>query len=119
MFIETDDNAPRTVAEERAEDYTNAWLDRVEASVERAHAALLGPDRGDLLQFTWEMESACRERSGLAAQPAMAPRLAALRERLKFVRSMLRQAAAFEQAREQLKTERVLGYTPRGLERVL
>jgi hypothetical protein len=46
MFLETDVNAPRTVAEERTEDcttedFTNAWLDRVEASIERAHAVLL------------------------------------------------------------------------------
>ena len=115
MFIETDVNAPRTAAEER----TYAWLDRVEASVERAHAMLLGPRRSDLPQFISEMESACRERSGLEAKPAMAPRLVALRERLTLVRSMLRQAAAFEQARVQLETECVLGYTPRGLERAL
>jgi hypothetical protein len=119
MFLETDANPPRTVAEERTEDYTNAWLDRVEASVERAHAVLLGPRRSELPQFTSEMEWAWRERSGLAVKPAMVPRLVALRERLTLLRSMLRQAAAFEQARMQLKTECVLGYTQRGLERAL
>jgi hypothetical protein len=124
MFLEADVNQPRTAAEERTEDYTteeftNAWLDGVEASVARAHAALLGPRRTDLLQFTSEMQSASRERLGLAVQPAMAPRLAALRKRLTLVRSMLRQAAAFEQAREQLETDGVLGYTPKGLERSL
>lgn len=124
MFLETDVNAPRTVAEERTEDYTsedftNAWLDRVEASVELAHAVLLSPRRSGLLQFISEMEWACRERSDLAASPAMAPRLTALRERLTVVRSLLRQAAVFEQARAQLETEGVVGYTPRGLERAL
>jgi hypothetical protein len=115
MLLETDVNAPRALAEDR----TYEWLDRVEAAVERAHAALLGPRRGDLLQFISEMEWACRERSGLATQPAMEPRLEALRERLTLVRSMLRQAAAFEQARVQLETGSVLGYTPRGLEQAL
>ena len=115
MFLEADVNAPRTVAE----DYTNAWLDRVEASVERAHAVLLSTRRSGLLQFISDMEWACSERSGLATQPAMEPRLEALRERLTVVRSMLRQAAVFEQARVQLETEGVVGYTPRGLERAL
>ncbi len=119
MFPETDVSAPRAEAEGRTEDYTNAWLDRVEASVERAHAVLLSPRRNGLLQLTSEMESAWRERAGLAVQPAMEPRLVALRERLTLVRSMLRQATAFEQARVQLETEGVLGYTPRGLERAL
>ena len=125
MFPDTDANAPRTAAEQRTEDYTteayytNAWLDRVEASVARAQAALLGPRRSELLEFTSEMELASREPLGLAVQPTMAPRLAALRERLTLVRSMLRQAAAFEQVREQLETDGVLGYTPRGLERSL
>jgi hypothetical protein len=124
MFLEADVNEPRTAAEERTEDYTTedftkAWLDRVEASVGRAQAALLGSRRGDLLQFTCEMELASRECLGLAAEATMAPRLAALRQRLTLVRSMLRQAAAFEQAREQLETECFLGYTPRGLERSL
>jgi hypothetical protein len=119
MLPETEVNTRRSSAE-RTEDFrTNAWLDRVEASVERAHAVLLGPFRSDLPKFTGEMEWACRERSGIAAKPAMAPRLAALRERLTLVRSMLRQAAALEQAREQSKAECVLGYTPTGLERAL
>ena len=91
----------------------------MEASVEQAHAVLLSPRRSGLPQFIEEMESAWRERSGLAVHPAMAPRLAALRARLTLVRSMLRQAAAFEQAREQSKTDCVLGYTPTGLERAL
>jgi hypothetical protein len=49
----------------------------------------------------------------------MAPRLVALQERLTVVRCLLRQAAVFEQARVQLETEGVVGYTPRGLERAL
>jgi hypothetical protein len=101
-----------------AEDCTYRWLDRVEASIEKAHAALLGPDRCGVPEFTMEMESAFRERSSLAATPAMASRLGALRERLRLLQFMLRQAAAFIEAREQ-ETESVLGYTPRGLERAL
>jgi hypothetical protein len=116
MLLETD-NAPRTAVEQ--EDGTNAWLERVEASVENAYAVLLTPQRGSLPQFVSEMEWAARESSGLAVHPELAPRLAALQVRLNLVRSMLRQAAAFEQAREQLKTELVLGYTPTGLERAL
>src|SRR5271170_6133686 len=113
MLTEVDAEAPRSVAEER----TYEWLDRVESSVENAYATLLGPQRSNLPQFSSEMESSCRVRSDLAATPAMAPRLEALRERLTLLQSMLRQAAAFVEAREQLETERVLGYTPRGLER--
>jgi hypothetical protein len=105
--------------ENRAEDYTTAWLDRVEASVEQAHAMLLTPERSGVMQFTGEMEWARRERSCLAVNPVLTPRLAALRARLDLVRSMLRQAAALEQAHEQLKTDCVLGYTPTGLERAL
>ncbi len=114
---------PRSAAdhpkEDRSEAYTTAWLDRVEASVEQAHALLLTPMRSGLPQFTAEMEWAWRERSCLAANPVMTPRLASLRARLDLVRSMLRQAAALEQAREQSKTDCVLGYTPTGLERAL
>lgn len=117
MLPEADVNAPRSAAEETGA--TNAWLDRVEAYVENAHAVLLTSQRGSLPQFTGEMEWAGREGSRLPVNPALAPRLAALRVRLNLVRSMLRQAAAFEQAREQLKTECVLGYTPTGLERAL
>jgi len=65
------------------------------------------------------MEWACRERERLAAKPEMAPRLESLRNRLTLVRSMLRQAAAFEQARIQLETESFVGYTSKGLERTL
>jgi hypothetical protein len=123
MPLEAAANAPRTAVQEHtgdcSHDSINSWLDRVEASVERASAVLLSPRRSGLLQFISEMESSCRERSGLAVHPAMAPRLAALRARLTMLRSMLRQAAAFEQAREQLVSECVLGYTPTGLERAL
>jgi hypothetical protein len=121
MHPETDLNGPRMTPEreDNNQNHTEAWLDRLEASVQRAHAVLLTPRRGSLLEFTAEMERAWRDRSGLAVHPAMAPRLAALRARLNLVRSMLRHAAAFEQAREQLKTECVLGYTPTGLERAL
>jgi hypothetical protein len=100
-------------------DQTGQWLDRVEAAVERAHSALLTPDRGHLPQFTKEMVAASRERLHLTAAPGMAPRLAGLKNRLTLLQSMLRQAAAFLEAREQLETERVLGYTPKGLERAL
>jgi hypothetical protein len=99
-------------------DVTSEWLDRVEASVEQAHRALLSPDRGTLPEFTREMEDACRQSSGLAATPAMTSRLSILRERLALLRQMLRQAAALVEARQQ-ETEYVLGYTPRGLERAL
>jgi hypothetical protein len=119
MPLEAAANPPRAAVEERTQACANAWLDRVEASVERAHAVLLSPRRSGLLEFIGEMESACRERSGLAVHPDMAPRLGALRARLVLVRSLLRQAAAFEQAREQLVSECVLGYTPTGLERAL
>jgi alkylation response protein AidB-like acyl-CoA dehydrogenase len=118
MPLEAAANAPRTAVHEQT-DHTNSWLDRVEASVDSARAVLLSSQRSGLLQFISEMESACRERSALAVHPAMAPRLAALRTRLTMLRSMLRQAAAFEQAREQLVSECVLGYTPTGLERAL
>jgi len=111
-------NASRSAAD-RLEDCTNAWLDRVEASVEQAHAMLLTPVRSGVPHFTGEMEWAWRERSCLAVKPVMTPRLAALRARLDLVRSMLRQAAALEQAHEQSKTDCVLGYTPTGLERAL
>ena len=114
MLTEVDAEQSRSVAVER----TSEWLERIEASVESAHAALLGPQRSDLLQFTSEIESACRERFCLAATPAMTPRLAALRKRLTLLRAMLRQATLFAEARE-LETECVLGYTPRGLERAL
>ena len=119
MPLEATANAPRTAVQVDSDDCTNSWLDRVEASVDSASTVLLSPRRSGLLQFISEMESACRERSGLAVRPAMAPRLAALRARLTMLRSMLRQAAAFEQAREQLVSECVLGYTPTGLERAL
>jgi hypothetical protein len=115
MRTEADAERPRSAAEQN----TCKWLDRVEASVEKAHAALLGSDRSDLPEFTTEMESACQERYSLTATPAMALRLGKLRERLTLLRSMLRQAAALVEGREQLETERVLGYTPRGLERAL
>jgi len=115
MLSEVDLNGPPSAAEQRVAE----WLERVEGSVEKAHAALLGPGRSALSQFTSEIESACRERSGLAATPAMGPRLKALRDRLILLQSMLRQAARFVEGREQLETERVLGYTPRGLERAL
>jgi hypothetical protein len=114
MLPETD-SVPRSAADQNA----GAWLDRVEASVERAHAMLLTPWRSGLSQFTEEMEWAWHQRSCLAVNRALAPRLEALRARLNLVRSMLRQATAFEQAREQFKTEIVLGYTPTGLERAL
>jgi hypothetical protein len=104
---------------DEAEAAVSEWMERVEASVERVHAALLSPERGAIPQFAMEMESACREGFSLMATPAMAPRLGALRERLMQVRSMLRQACAFMEAREQLETGCVLGYTPRGLERAL
>jgi hypothetical protein len=115
MRTEVDVDAPRSAAERN----TYEWLARVEESVELAHAALLGPQRDDLPQFTNEIESACRERTGLAVAPAMLPRLGALRKRLTLIRSLLRQASAFLEAREQLETDRVLGYTPKGLERAL
>jgi len=102
-----------------AEQRTYEWLARVEDSVEEIHAAMVARQRGSLLSFIDEMESACRERSGLAATPAMTPRLGALRERLRLLQSMLRQASKFIEGREQLETERILGYTPRGLERAL
>jgi hypothetical protein len=35
------------------------------------------------------------------------------------VRTMLRQAAAFVEGREQLEQDSILGYTPKGLERAL
>jgi len=57
MPIEADVDTPRSVVEQ----LTSEWLDRVEASVERAHAALLGSERADLLPFSSEMESACRK----------------------------------------------------------
>lgn len=98
---------------------TSKWLDRVEASVEQVHAALLGPERSSLPAFTAEMQSACREGFSLVATRKMIPRLATLRERLTLVRTMLRQASAFVEGREQLETESVLGYTPKGLERAL
>jgi len=119
MPLEAAANAPRTAVQEHTEDSMISWLDRVEASVERARGVLLTPRRSGLLEFISEMESACRERSGLAVHPSVAPRLAALQARLTMLRSMLRQAAAFEQAREQLVSECVLGYTPTGLERAL
>jgi hypothetical protein len=119
MPLEAAANAPRTAVQEHTEDSIISWLDRVEASVERARGVLLTPRRSGLLEFISEMESACRERSGLAVHPSVAPRLAALQARLTMLRSMLRQAAAFEQAREQLVSECVLGYTPTGLERAL
>jgi hypothetical protein len=115
MHSEAEVDAPRSVAEQ----VTLAWLDRVEGSVERAHAALLGSERVNLVAFTSEMESACRERSGLTATPAMAPALGELRGRLTVLQAMLRQAAAIAQAREQLETQIFLGYTPGGLERAL
>ena len=61
---------------------------------------------------------AYRERASLSATPSMTPRLEALRNRLTVLRSMLRQAAALIEGREQ-ETDRVLGYTPKGLERAL
>jgi len=121
MSLEVAVSAPPAVAEapEFTPEFTNAWLDRVEASVEKARALLLSPKRGDLLRFIYEMEWACRERERLAAKPEMAPRLESLRNRLTLVRSMLRQAAAFEQARIQLEAESFVGYTSKGLERTL
>lgn len=122
MLLEAYANAPVTAPgqlDDGIQDGTNAWLTRVETSVERAYSALLTPLRGNLPEFTSEMEWAGREGQGLIPNPALTPRLVALRARLKLVRSMLRQAAAFEQAREQLKTETILGYTPTGLERAL
>jgi hypothetical protein len=119
MLVEEDIEAPRAAAEERTEVHTNEWLDRVEALTEGAHAALLGSERGYLLQFTSEIQAAYRDRAGLAATPAMTLRMQALRKRLNLVRSMLRQASAFLEAREQLEGESILGYTPRGLERKL
>ncbi len=98
---------------------TDKWLERVEASVEQAHAALLGPDRSRLPEFTAEMQSAFGEGSTLVATSPMVPRLTALRERLTLVRTMLRQAAAFVEGREQLEKDSILGYTPKGLERAL
>lgn len=101
------------------EDPLYIWIERVDSSVERAHAALLARNPDSLSNFTLEMEAASRERPGLTATPAAFPRLEALRGRLTLVRSLLRQAAAFIDARQQLETDRVLGYTPRGLERAL
>jgi hypothetical protein len=115
MPIEADVDTPRSVVEQ----LTSEWLDRVEASVERAHAALLGSERADLLPFSSEMESACRESRGLTATPAVAARLGTLRERLTLLQVMLRQAAALIEGRAQLETQTFLGYTPRGLERAL
>lgn len=103
----------------KAEESTYEWLERVEASVEQAHAALLGSERSSLPAFTAEMHSALGERFDLVATRKMIPRLATLRERLTLVRTMLRQAAAFIEGREQLETDLVLGYTPKGLERAL
>jgi len=100
------------------EAYTYEWLDRVEASVEDAHHALVSPQRGQLPEFTAAMESACREGADLTATPAMTPRLALLGQRLTLLRFMLRQASAFAE-RQQLETGRILGYTPNGLERAL
>lgn len=100
-------------------DDTYKWLDRVEASVEQAHTALLGPDRSTLPAFIAEMQFALGDRFNLAATPQMVPRLAVLRERLTMVRTMLRQAAAFVEGREQLEQDSILGYTPKGLERAL
>jgi hypothetical protein len=102
-----------------AEDNTYKWLDRVESSVEMAHSILLGAERAALPELTSEMEFYSQEREQLAATPAMAPRLLALRERLTVLQSLLRQAVAFVEGREQMDSEAVLGYTPRGLERAL
>jgi hypothetical protein len=115
MLTEVDADSPRSAAEI----HTNEWLNRVETSVEAAHTALLSPERSNLPQFTSEMELAGREGLALIATPATVARLSALRERLTLLRSLLRQAAAFLEAREQLETDYVLGYTPRGLERAL
>lgn len=115
MPIEVDLDTPRSVAGQQ----TFEWLDRVEASVERAHAALLGSERADLVPFSSEMESACRESRGLMATAAMAARLGALRERLMLLQVMLRQATALMEGRAQTETQTFLGYTPRGLERAL
>jgi hypothetical protein len=114
MSTEVEAKAPQSVAD----DATNSWLNRVEASVAAAHAALLSPERGYLPAFTDEIESASREGAALTGTPAMFLRLATVRERIKLLQSLLRQAAAFAEAREQ-ETESVLGYTPRGLERAL
>lgn len=112
MRSETDVDASPAAMEQRI----YQWMDRVEASAERVHRALLGPDRSEVPRFIDEMEAVCRESSGLAATPAMLPRLGALRKRLTLVRSLLRQAVIF---REHLEAEGVLGYTPQGLERTL
>jgi hypothetical protein len=114
MLTEVEVSAPRSAVEQ----HTYEWLDRVEASVEAARAALLHPRRGTLTEFTAAMKSALDEQFRLAPTPAMASRLEALKERLTLVRSMLRQGAAFAASRE-LEAGTVLGYTPRGLERAL
>jgi hypothetical protein len=108
-------NTARSAAVQR----TYEWMDRVEESVRTAHAALLSPHPGSLRGFISAMESALREKAGLAATPSMAARLKSLEERMKLVRTMLRQAAALEQWREQSQTERILGYQPGGVERAL
>jgi hypothetical protein len=114
MPVEAQVKMPRSAAENR----TSEWLDRVETSAESAYATLVGLQRGELALFTSEMESASRESLGLAATPEMMSRLNAIKERLTILRSMLRQAAAFVEARE-LEKGSVLGYTPRGWERAL
>src|SRR5277367_3401773 len=100
MLTEVDVEAPQAAVRES---YTYDWLERVESSVENAHAALLGPERTSLPDFTADIESACRERNMLSATPAMAPRLGVLRERLTLLQSLLRHAAAFVEAREQME----------------
>lgn len=115
MLTEVDIDSPQSAAEQRV----GEWVSRVEASVETAHTALLGARSRDLSCFTSEIESACRDCSGLAVSPTMVPRLKALWERLTLLQALLRQAAVFAQTREQLETECILGYTPGGLERAL
>jgi hypothetical protein len=115
MLIEVDTDASRAAEMSR----TEAWLDRVETSVDIAFASLLGPDRAPILQFAGEIEIACRESMRPDTNPRTVARLGALRKRLSLLQLLIRQAAAFEQGHRQWETESILGYTPRGLERAL
>jgi len=115
MPIEADVDTPRSVVEQ----LTSEWLDRVEASVERAHAALLGSERAG--------SAAVLERDGIRlpgksrfdGNTRGGGSSGTLRERLTLLQVMLRQAAALIEGRAQLETQTFLGYTPRGLERAL
>jgi hypothetical protein len=115
MAIEVAINGPRAAAKNG----TDVWLDRVETVVESAFASLLGAERSPLLQFTGEIEAACRDSIRLDSMPHIVARLGALRKRLILLQLMFRQAAAFERGHRQWETESILGYTPRGLERSL